>query len=438
MNKQICRMVFVAALGFGAMASPTFAQNAATPADPAFEAAKQAFEALPIEERMAIQRSLVWTVPFNGAALGTFGNLTFKGIKAFEKRAKTAEEGILDEAERETLMAQAAKAQAGVKFKLLTDKKSGSQIGLAQSVFTKKEETPVGAKWQNGDGSAQVDLAIGTGAADDLPTAFDRFLALPDRKITYKLLRPDFFVITGENGTDSFYIRFAANGSAMRGFTFRYPTAKQKQFERYVIAAANTFVPFPDAVSEPVDEGAVLAVEKPRERFSTALALADGRILTASQAMKGCKSTSLAGKPAKTNGEADGVAVFAAGAAGNGLMARKSAAETGEAVLALSTDDKGAVSVSPGTLVMANGRLMVETALLASGSGAAIVDRKGQVLGIVTSDAASIKPVAGIMPVSRHAFTAIAGGEGEATAVISAGAIAASAAPAILPLSCAL
>jgi hypothetical protein len=438
MRNHFRNAVFLAVLGLGVHMGPGFAQDAATPADPAFEAAKQVFEALPLEERTAIQRSLVWAVPFNGAALGTFGNLTFKGIKAFEKKIKTPEEGILDEAERETLMAQATKAQAGVKFKVVTDKKSGSQIGLPLSVFTKREETAVGAKWQNGDGSAQVDLAIGTGAADDLPAAFDRFIALPDRKITYKLLRPDFFVITGESGGSSFYIRFAANGSAMRGFTFKYPTAKQKQFDRYVIAAANTFVPFPDSVAEPVEDGAVVAVEKPRARFSTALALADGRILAASEAMKGCKSTALAGKTAKTTGEADGVATFAASAQASGLLARKAIAENGEAVLALSADDKGAVAVSPGTLVMSQGKLMIEAALLASGSGAAIVDRKGQLLGIVTSDAALIKPVAGVMPVSRHAFMAVTGGNGEATETLSAGAVAAAAAPAILPISCAL
>ena len=44
----------------------------AKPVDPAFEAARTAFEALPESERKALQDALVWTGDYNSVISGTF------------------------------------------------------------------------------------------------------------------------------------------------------------------------------------------------------------------------------------------------------------------------------------------------------------------------------------------------------------------------------
>jgi hypothetical protein len=423
-----------------------FSQEAAAPsADPAFDEARIAFEAMPLEERIKVQKSLVWAVPFNGAALGTFGKLTFNGIKALEKKENLETDGKLTEAEMTVLFDVAAKAQKSAKFQLLEDKKSGVRIGLPLFLLTKKEATNLGAKWQSADGSIAVEVAKGSGTIAELPATYERFLALPDRKVTYKLLKPDFFVITGENGPNSFYVRYAANEAGMRGFTMRYPTAKQKLMDRYVIAAANSFEPFPGiaAVGQP-QSGEIAnppveqAPAKPANRHLTAIAMADGSLLAPAAIAKQCKGISVAGAPAKASAGPTDLVRLSGASVTSSLAARAAAPQAGEAVLALSVDDKGAMTVAPGSLVAASGTLLVEAALQPSAQGAAIVDRQGQLLGIVTGDPSGVKPIAGVTPVARFPIAVLSGAAAASGAPRSAGEIADALRPAAVPLVCGL
>ncbi len=272
------------------------------------------------------------------------------------------------------------------------------------------------------------------GTAADLPAAFERFVALPDRKVTYKLLRPDFFVLTGTRGEDSFYIRYAGNDTAVRGFTFRYPTAKQKLMERYVIAAANSFDPFPgqpaggvvDAPKEP---------PKPVIRRGTVALLADGGIITASDAVAGCKALRISGQPARPEG-AEGALTRLSGAAGaSTLAARQNPPQIGERVFVVSATG-GAVTLAPGAIVAAGNGLAVSAAVPADGMGALVVDRTGLLLGVVAGDPAAVKPIAGITPVSRLAITPVPGTETGNGSPKSAGAIAEALAGAAAPLEC--
>ncbi len=78
-----------AAFPQGKLAPPSPA--APKPADPAFEAARAAFEPLPEAERKALQDALVWTGDFNGVTSGSFGRRTFEAIQAFAARTRLAD-----------------------------------------------------------------------------------------------------------------------------------------------------------------------------------------------------------------------------------------------------------------------------------------------------------------------------------------------------------
>jgi hypothetical protein len=415
------------------------AQDQAAEPDPAFEAAKQAFEALPLDARIQTQRNLVWAVPFNGAALGSFGNLTFKGIKAFETKNGSSIDGILDDGEREALGARAADVQKGVRFAVIEDKKSGIRIGIPAQILPKRSETPLGAKFQNTDNSASLETAIGKGSAADLQAAFERFMALPDRKVTYKLLRPDFFVITGTKGSDSFYIRYAANAEAMRGFTFRYPTAKQKVFDRFVIAAANTFEPFPgaapvDPITNPIEPITTNEPTKakepaaPKERRTTALQLANAGLVSPVAALEGCRSLTIGGKTVDLAGSVNEnrIGTLEGFSVPQGLAIRGAAPQDGEPVLAVGFGLDGSVQVAPGTLKLGSG-LSIQAALQPGGQGAAVLDKQGQLIGIVTGDPTKTKPIGGVTPVTSYgvaAFDPPTPGADTANGIRSAGEIA--------------
>ena len=80
--------------GFGAQAALPCVQAAAVRAaqaepaapDPAFEAARAAFEALPEAERKGLQDALVWTGDYNSVVTGTFGRRTYEALLAYAAR----------------------------------------------------------------------------------------------------------------------------------------------------------------------------------------------------------------------------------------------------------------------------------------------------------------------------------------------------------------
>ena len=219
--------------------------------DPAFEAAKRAFEALPEMERRALQDALVWTGNFNAVVSGAFGPATRAGIVAFAKGAGLPADGVLDDKGRDALKAAGAQVKARVGFAPTRDPRTGANLGLPLKILARRVDTPTGSRWTAADNAVTLETFQAKESDGDLQAWYDqRKDSTPERKVTYKLLRPDFFVISGEIGKNTFYTRMArgaVNGAGvLRGYTLAYP-ATAKGNDRVSIAVANAFDPFPGA-----------------------------------------------------------------------------------------------------------------------------------------------------------------------------------------------
>ncbi len=159
-------LILLSALAFVPLAAsaqtPPAAPARPAPApDPRLVAAQAAFEALPEAERKAIQQDLGFATAFNGAALGTFGPLTFNAIQNFEREQKLAVDGILSAEERKQLAAIAGNARRALRFAVLDDPRTGAKIGVPQNVFVKRETNNTGgSRWQTADGKATLDTIV--------------------------------------------------------------------------------------------------------------------------------------------------------------------------------------------------------------------------------------------------------------------------------------
>ncbi len=73
-----------------------------------------------------------------------------------------------------------------------------------------------GSRWQSPDGKITLDTRAFKDGETDLPALYERNLAIqsPGRQVAYKVLRPDFFVVSGETATGKFYTRYAAAPAA--------------------------------------------------------------------------------------------------------------------------------------------------------------------------------------------------------------------------------
>ena len=454
----------LALAGLVALGGPLQAQPAP---DPRLVAAQTLFDALPEAERKAIQTDLIWTGHLSALASGSFGALTFRAINA-AKGARGPADGMLQPADRQALASAAAAARKAVGFRLVDDSRTGVRIGIPATVLPRQEVTPAGgSRWQSADGRITLDTSSSP-AGEELAPLFERATnaSVQGRRITYKLLRPDFFVVAGETQTGKFYRRLSAGPEGLRGFSIGYDKALAATVDRLVIGIANSFEAFPTGAA-PAPAGTAIAanpqqvpvsttpVAAPR-RHPAGLSLGGTKLLVALTTLENCRAPRAAGRQANiaARDEALGLAVLdvpgATLPAGPALS--DSAPAAGNRVVLLALGDEGgkpAPVAAAGEIASGAAGLTVNAALQPGQSGAPVFDRSGRLSGIIARAPAEAGLVAGIAPARNHAFVdatrlkafqdkagvAPATG-GSAAAEQTTGAIVAERAPALVPLVC--
>ncbi|NIX77715.1 trypsin-like peptidase domain-containing protein [Microvirga terricola] len=405
----------------GIMLSVALAQAPNPAADSLMVAAQASFEALPEAERKAIQVDLIWTGHFNGVVSGSFGPLTFRAINAL-KDGRGPADGLLPSAERSALAkaAQAARDDAG--FRLITDDKTGVGIGIPTKLLSRRDTTPSGgSRWQSEDGKVTLDTSTSP-PGDELGPLFEKATAgnVQGRKITYKLLRPDFFVVTGETAAGRYYRRLAAGPAGLRGFSIGYDKALAASVDKLVIAIAASFEPFPTGpapgAGAAIADGASpsqlpRAASRSNERYGVGLVLGDKVALSAAAAVDGCRSLRVGGQAAKLRAkdEASGLVLLDL----DGTVAGKPPALRGEAlgvgdalVLIAYGDDGGkrAAMALPGENRPTAGKAAVLAPLQPGQAGSPAFDRQGRLAGMVTANPSDRLLVAGVAPLRSHAL----------------------------------
>ncbi len=187
------------------------------PAPAAVDPLKIGFEALPDAQRRALQDALVWTGDFNGAVAGSYGPRTRDALLAHAKRIGLPPEAALSAAARAKLLATAAAARGAVGFATLRDSRAGLAIGLPLTLLPVRTQLPDGTRYAAPDASAVVDTTgrvASPGGLDDMLARLTR--DAPGRRITYKLAKPDFIVVSGEVGDRKFYSRYASRNAGGR------------------------------------------------------------------------------------------------------------------------------------------------------------------------------------------------------------------------------
>lgn len=402
-------------LGAALLSPSTFAQTApAAPdadnpkpaSDPAFDAAKAAAAAMGADAFASIQQDLIWTGDLNTLPSGEMGKRSYDAIRAFQKRIGVKDTGIFTPQQRDVLAQHAEKFTTAFGFATLTE--HGITIGYPAKVTTERSEgrngphftTPKAAKNQ-----ATVDIL-------NLPTAKESFEALfarlktenPKRKVTYSLLRPDFFVVSGTNEGMTFYIRFIKTDAESRGFVLGWDPALSPRFDRVAIAMASSLkladaggqsappqpkpAPPPEP-PKPVGPPVPLAAGAPtttKTGIGTFVS-SQGDILTYASVIAGCETVALqgGGKAKVIGGDTNNDIALVRGALPAGaqpLAWRPPALGENDAVSLLSGAAPVATTVS--ALAGANGDTRRVT--LAAGAAGALIDKDGALAGLPAAD----------------------------------------------------
>jgi hypothetical protein len=389
--------------------------------DPRIAAAQAQFDTLAEAERRAIQADLIWTGDFEGTGAGGFGPMTFRAINAFKARVTRGDgNGVLSAQERRLLADAAKAARERVGFEVLADPRSGVRIGIPQKLLVKRDVNPSGgSRWQDAAQKVTLDTRAPP-RGDTLQQLFDKATSanVPGRRITYKLLRPDFYVISGETATGKFYSRLASGAEGLRGFSIGYDKALAPQVDPLVIAIANSFEPFPgnapagSAIAARPAASTTPVVAEPqglKGRFGVGFIIGNGLVLTARAATDGCRTIKAGDRVAqiKSSDTASGLAILSvAGLTGAApaLAAADAAAGDDVTLMAFGEGSARAPVALPGRVVGSAPKMLLAAPLQPGGAGAIAFDRAGHVLGVALSEPSTRYLVAGIAPARAHEF----------------------------------
>jgi len=389
---------------------------------------RELWDELPEVDRKDVQDSLAWLGFYNSVTNGALGQRTADAIAAFEKRELLEPGAVIAGPGLAVLRAEANRQKSAVGFTLIDDAATGARIGVPSRLFDRKESAPGRTRLWSSRTPASLTL-FASGAEDGgLPAWFARATtAAPGRKITYKLLRPDFAVVTGDEGSRRFFTRVAAGPDGLRGFTFVYPVTDAVTMDRVTIGIANSFAPFagkpgaisPGAVSSGGQQPGQQAAGVPAARQAGgapltggALLLGSGRALVATAAVRGCKDIRLGDTSATVTASdrQSGLSLLAAAGAnpanaGPIVLAKADAAQPADdlALAAWISDAAGKpqLSVIPGQLSETAQAGKVNAALQPGGAGALALDSSGALVGIVSSLTAA-PAVAGVTLAADH------------------------------------
>lgn len=408
---------FLAGAGIGigpAMAQAPSPAPAAKPVDPAFAAAEKAYLALDIEIRRQIQRDLIWLAKFPGTATGDFGPLTFAALKRYEEAEKLKPGEALSEVARKRMGEAGNRARAALGFAVQTDRSSGMQVGIPLKLLSKfSTNASGGPRWQDAGEKITVDIAV-LKPDDTLQVLFDKGIdpKVQGRKITYKLLRPDFFVISGETEKGKFFRRVATDGKGpLRSLSIGYDKSVAATFDPLLVAIAASFDPWPSVkppVSAPDPGKLPLVAAAPAQRKATGIVLGPDLVVTGEAALANCTDLQ-----ARTGPDAQPVALkMGRKLEGTGLVALSGrigkplglpmAGSGGAQGALIQRDSDGELLVAAADLSGAK----VSSSLQDGGAGALVLDRSGSVVGIIAASPVTKVRVAGIVPVLSYPLVA--------------------------------
>jgi hypothetical protein len=350
-------------------------------------------------ERNALQSDLIWTGDYNGVVGAEFGDRAVAAIKAYQKRNGGKDTGILTPDER-TKLAQAAKArQEQVGWRLVDDAGTGARLGIPTKLTPQSGQAKAGSRWQSGHGEVQIETFRVNAPGTTLASVFDQQKKEPaERKVEYNVLRPDFFVISGLQGLKKFYVRAQlkenpegpAKGNDVRGITILYDQAMEGTMDRIAVAMSSAFAAFPAPLA---------GAPAPRRKveYGTGLIVSGaGDIVTDADLLVGCEfivvppfgyaeriaeDGSLA--LLRVNGTRDLAPVALGGGSAGALGAEVTLIGIADPQ---SQNGGSAVSAARGRVIGAGGaggNAAIEPSPASGFAGAALIDRDGNLAGIV-------------------------------------------------------
>ena len=268
-----------------------------------------------------------------------------------------------------------------VGWQLVEDAKTGARLGVPEKLTPRVSAARSGTRWSSAQGQIQIETFRFAEAA--LPALFDEEKKTARRQTTSSSLKPDSFIIMGVQGLKNFVVRADARGSEVRGITVLYDQATEGTMGRVAINVANAFVGFPDPNAAP-PPGLRRRVE-----YSSAIVVgSDGDLIAALRSVDDCQAIAvppLGHAERLAEDKANGLALIRLYGARNLVPAPLADAglQSGDVTLIGVADPLAQAGDAPASVPARLGAQGIDPAPKLGFAGAAAVDTRGRVVGMV-------------------------------------------------------
>jgi len=226
------RSVFFAVLVFLVSAGTSLAD---------YNRSKAWFNDLSYQERIRTQFLLVFTGDYATIVDGAFGPKTYRALTDFQKRREFGSDGVLDAAQLLILQRDGLDLVKRVGFETRNEAATGITFGIPAKLFEASTQSERGHRWQAYDGSIELEtlrIAASDTAYRDL---YERLTAARSgRSIDTKLLRNDYFVVSGQQDGRDFFVRIMKTPEDSRGFSLFWDKKHAVFMDRVAVAMSNS------------------------------------------------------------------------------------------------------------------------------------------------------------------------------------------------------
>jgi len=250
-----------------------------TPADTA--------KAMADADRMSLQSDLAWVGAYNGLINGEVSDRLVTAIKSFQKDNGGKQTGVLNPQERSALAGAAKALSDRAGWKIGFDPVNGIRLGLPTKLAPIQTTGASGSKWSSAQGQIQIETWRQRDNTLSLAALADREAKAEGRKVEYRAVKDQFFVLSGTQNLKKFYIRGEIKGSEARGLTVLYDQATEGMMAPVVVLMSSAFTAYQTNGIVPTDG------PPPRKmvEYSTGVVVAaDGAIVVDRLAVDGCQS----------------------------------------------------------------------------------------------------------------------------------------------------
>lgn len=376
-----------------------------SPAVADFAQSKGWFEARPPDQRIVIQASLVLTRLYNGLIDDQFGPGTFGGLEAFERSSGVVvPDGVLSDAEVQSLVGLASIVYNRLGFQMVTEPNTGVSLPVPLKLTPLRNKTNSGTEWESSDGLLSIDVAVlGTSSAP-LASLFNGLIAKPFASVGYSALGPDFFVISGNDPTTSYYLRVSRIGGKDIELLIIWPGARDDN-GGIVATLLSSFFQLPGRTSlappSQLGAGQDAAPRQVTSLGSGFFVASSGLLITNQHVVDGCGEVQVAGygsgKVIISDTKRDLAAILLASTSKPFAIAVIEAQrpQLGQSVVAagypLSDLLANTIQISPGVVTGLSGlggdtnEFTTSASLEPGNSGGPIIDLRGHVVGVAVS-----------------------------------------------------